>query len=188
MLAAGISVTQANELLRGVEASVSIAAINSPVSLTLSGDISVLQRLQARLEAHGHFARMLQVEVPYHSPGMDPLRDELIQSLAAIRPGPGQCPYYSTIDADSGASATGDANYWWRNVRQTVLFAAAMDKAIQDGHVCFLEVGPHPVLRTSIQECLNKRGIQGVVVSSLRRGQSDFDSMTSSLTERSLKT
>jgi len=183
MLAAGISVTQANEILRGVEASVSIAAINSPASLTLSGDISVLQRLQARLEAQGHFARMLQVEVPYHSPRMDPLRDELIQSLGAIRPGPGQCPYYSTIDADNRASATGDANYWWRNVRQTVLFAAAMDKAIQDGHVCFLEIGPHPVLRTSMQECLNTRGVQGTIVSSLRRGQSDFDSMTSSLTE-----
>jgi hybrid polyketide synthase/nonribosomal peptide synthetase FtdB len=183
MLAAGISVTEANELLRGSEAAVSIAAINSPTSLTLSGDIAVLQRFHAQLEAQGRFARMLQVEVPYHSPRMNSLEHELVRSLSALRPRAGHRPYYSTIDLHGGDSAIGDADYWWRNVRQTVLFAAAMDKAIDDGHVCFLEVSPHPVLRTSIQECLSKRGVQGTVVSSLRRGQSDFDMMAASLGE-----
>jgi polyketide synthase 12/epothilone polyketide synthase D len=183
MLAAGISVSDAGDLLRGSEASISIAAINSPTSLTLSGDIAVLQRLRAQLEAQGRFARMLQVEVPYHSPRMDSIERELVQSLSELQPRAGDRPYYSTVDLHVGGRNPGDGNYWWRNVRQTVLFAAAIDKTIDDGHTCFLEVSPHPVLRTSIQECLSRRGVEGTVVSSLRRGQSDFDTMAASLGE-----
>ena len=183
MLAAGISVTQASELLREAHASVSIAAINSPTSLTLSGDICVLRRLQAQLKAQRLFARILQVEVPYHSPKMDSLEHEFVHSLRALRPAARHCPYYSTVDPDNAQGGLGDAHYWWRNMRQTVLFAPAIDKAIEDGHRCFLEIGPHPVLRTSIQQCLDARGVRGTVVASLRRGRSDFDMMAAAMTE-----
>src|ERR1043166_3122066 len=98
MLAAGIGAADASDMLRGIEDVVSIAAVNSPTALTFSGDRSALQKLHTKLEAQGCFARTLQVEVPYHSPHMDSLRDELIASLAAVRPGAASCRYYSTID------------------------------------------------------------------------------------------
>ena len=183
MLAISSDVAEAARLIRGHEGAVAIAAINSPHSLTLSGDTAVLRRIHAQLEAEGTFARMLQVEVPYHSPGMDPIREELIGSLRAIRPAAPGVRYYSTVDADPPDGALGDHEYWWRNVRQTVRFASAMAAAIEDGHVCFLEIGPHPVLRTSIQECLAKRNVQGTVVSSLRRDRSDLDTMAAALGE-----
>ena len=183
MLAASISVTQAGGLLREADAAVSIAAINSPTSITLSGDICVLRRLQAKLKVQRLPARMLQVEVPYHSPKMDPLQHELVHSLRALRPARGRVPCYSTVDPDDVEGPLGDATYWWRNVRQTVLFAAAIDKAIDEGHRCFLEIGPHPVLRTAIQQCLDVRGARGAVVASLRRGRSDFETLAAGMTE-----
>ena len=183
MLAARIDVKYALSLLRGREDRVAIGAINSATSLTLSGDQVVLEELRQTLEAEGKFARMLQVEVPYHSPKMGVIQRELLHSLREIAPAPAKVPYYSTIDGTASKSTIGDAEYWWRNVRQTVLFADAMDAAVSDGAVCFLELGPHPVLRDSIADALAKQGVTGTVVSSLRRGRSDFDSLALALSE-----
>lgn len=193
MLAIGGDPGAAARLIAGHEGSVAIAAINSPRAVTLAGDTAVLTRLHAQLEAEGKFARLLQVEVPYHSPVMESIREELIDSLRAIRPRPPGVRYYTTvdergepsglIDGELPRSQLGDAQYWWRNVRQPVHFASAMAAAIEDGHTCFLEIGAQPVLGTSIQDCLRKRNVQGLVVSSLRRGGSDREALASSLGE-----
>jgi len=126
---------------------------------------------------------MLQVEVPYHSPKMDGIEQELLRSLRHLAPAVGSVTYYSTIDGEVPKSAIGDAAYWWRNVRQTVQFARAMELAIRAGNTCFLEVGPQPVLRPSIRECLAKLSAPGTSVASLRRGHSDFDSLATALAE-----
>ncbi|MFZ5894797.1 MAG: SDR family NAD(P)-dependent oxidoreductase [Myxococcota bacterium] len=183
MLAAGFEVTEARSLLEEFAGLVSIAAINSPTALTLSGELSALQQIQERLEAQGRFARMLRVEVPYHSAKMDPLRNDLLQALAGLQPAAPSCRYYSTTDAPSTFGRLGDADYWWRNVRQTVLFAAAMNAALEDGEQCFLEIGPHPVLQGAIVECMAARGVAGKAIGSLRRGVSDFEALSTSISE-----
>src|SRR3712207_4041152 len=81
MLAVGLPVEEAERLLAGSEDRVSVAAINSPSDVTLSGDADVLQQIAASLEPKSIFCRFLQVEVPYHSPKMDPLEQELLASL-----------------------------------------------------------------------------------------------------------
>ncbi len=183
MLAVGVDLARANQLLQGLEQRVAIAAINSLTSLTLSGHAETLEAIRQRLEAEGSFARWLSVEVPYHSPQMQPIEQELLRSLEGLCPAAGSCKYYSSIDLHEAPSARGGAQYWWRNVRQTVLFAAAMDAALADGHACFLEIGPHPVLRAAMLECLAERKVTGTVTASLRRAQSDFDSLGLTLGE-----
>ena len=74
-----------------------------------------------------------------------------------------------------------DAAYWWRNVREPVQFRAAMDSLNRDGLDCFLEVGPHPVLASSIGECLSARGKKGASFCSLRRGEEERTTMLSAL-------
>src|SRR5262249_9179798 len=81
MLAAGLAASDARALLAGRDAEVSIAAINGPASVTLSGDTTMLEVLRQELDQRGIFARFLQVDVPYHSAKMDPLADELRASL-----------------------------------------------------------------------------------------------------------
>jgi acyl transferase domain-containing protein/surfactin synthase thioesterase subunit/NADPH:quinone reductase-like Zn-dependent oxidoreductase/NAD(P)-dependent dehydrogenase (short-subunit alcohol dehydrogenase family) len=183
MLAAGLAPEAARELIAGFEDHVSIGAVNAAASITLSGDVAVLERLREKLEANGTFARKLNVEVPYHSQRMEPIRAELLESLRELRPSDPRCPYYSTTDVRTERGRLGDAGYWWRNVRQTVQFAAAVERAVEDGQSCFLEIGPHPVLRASLLECL--QGARGPtrVVSTLRRAASDWESLGQAVAE-----
>jgi acyl transferase domain-containing protein/acyl carrier protein len=172
MLAVGMSAAQAEVLLReqfsGYSDSVSIAAINSPVSVTLSGDAVTLQCIAAPLEADGVFCRLLPVEIPYHSPRMNPLEAELRKSLRGIHPRTATIPFYSTVTGDQATGKELDAGYWWRNVREAVLFGPAMDALVRAGHNTFVEIGPHPVLQANMFECLNVSNADTVIGTSRR--------------------
>jgi acyl transferase domain-containing protein/surfactin synthase thioesterase subunit/NADPH:quinone reductase-like Zn-dependent oxidoreductase/acyl carrier protein len=179
MLAVGLSEQEARDLIGGQEHLVSVAAINSPTSISLAGNEDVLVSIEKQLRAADRFARFLEVPVPYHSPAMDPLQTELISTLQGIEPRMSEVAYYSTI---RGVRARGDElgpDYWWNNVRDTVLFKAAMDLLLVDGFDTFIEVGPHPVLARSIEECLGDR--PGVSLPSLRRKMPERGTLMSSL-------
>ncbi len=99
---------------------------------------------------------------------MDPLERQILSALGELRPRAPSLPLYSTVEGRRVTDAIHDAGYWWRNVRQPVLFADAVSAAIAAGARHFIEVGPHPVLANAIKEVA---GIAEVlVVPSLRRG------------------
>lgn len=179
MLAVGVSETRARQLISGNEHLVAIAALNSPTSISLAGDENVLVGIEETLRKEGLFARFLQVPVPYHSPAMNPLERELKESLQGIEPQKALIPYYSTI---RGCIMNGDdlgPDYWWSNVRDTVLFRAAMDLLIRDQFDTFVEIGPHPVLARSVTECLGEH--PGISIPSLRRNSPERVGMQASL-------
>ena len=126
MLAVGMSLEQAQEILGPYSEVVSVAAVNSPSSLTLSGPTDVLKTIAAELERRGIFGRMLRVNYAFHSPGLEPVRDELLQALEGVTPRPTTLPLYSTVTGRIIAGTELDAEYWWRNLRQPVLFADAI--------------------------------------------------------------
>ena len=170
MLAVGLAEAEAAALIAD-EPTVSIAAINSFSAVTLSGETEPLQRLAAALEARGVFQKFLRVEVAYHSPQMDPIHDEILAALADLAPQPARLPLYSTAEGAIVPGETWTADYWWRNVRQPVRFAAAMQALFADGFAAFLEVGPHPVLGNSIKECAAHLGRKVAGFTSLRRAE-----------------
>ncbi|WP_136684464.1 type I polyketide synthase [Falsirhodobacter xinxiangensis] len=171
MLAVGLSPAAAASYLAGHEALVSIGAANGPASITLAGDAAALEDIAARLTDDGIFNRMLQVETAYHSPVMDPLLDPLEAGLQGIAPQPATLPLYSTVTAMQAEDEDFGAAYWRHNVRDCVRFADTVREMIDDGHECFLEVGPHPVLGGSLRECLLDANVEGVTAMTLRRGQ-----------------
>lgn len=180
MLAAGLSELEVERLIANYD-NVSIAAVNSPASVTLAGQVTVLQEIAAFLTESGIFNRLLQVEVAYHSYQMDPLREELLSSLASLQPRQARIPLYSTV---TGQQLNGDdvgASYWWQNVRQPVQLAKAITGIIDESYRIFLEVGPHPVLAYSIKECLREAGATGQLVSSLHRKKPELSNMLTSL-------
>ncbi len=168
MLAAGLPEAEAEKLLADFPG-VSIAAVNSFGAVTLSGDTDELKAVAAGLERREIFQKFLRVEVAYHSPQMDPLRDDLLAVLADLAPKPARLPLYSTAFGAIVPHGEWTAEYWWRNVRQPVRFAAAMQAAMSDGHALFLEVGPHPVLGNAIKECAAHLERKAVCFTSLRR-------------------
>ncbi len=170
MLAVGLGAADIEPWLEGYENLVSIAAINSLRSLTLSGDGAALNVIAERLGETGIFHRFLQVEVPYHSPMMEPLRDELIASLTNLSPRTPHVPLYSTVSGKQWQPCDQhDGAYWFRNLRDPVLFADAIDSLIENGYTLFAEIGPHPVLTSAIRDGLTARNAAGDTVFSLRR-------------------
>jgi acyl transferase domain-containing protein/aryl carrier-like protein len=183
MLAVGMTTETLNQAIheRGVEDRVSIAAINSPSSVTLVGDAEILEDMARHFQTFQVFHRFLHGNVPSHSHYMDPLREELLSSLADLKPLQTTLPLYSTVTGTRIDGSSGDASYWWQNVRATVLFSSAITQMIQDGYTTFIELSPHPVLASSIAELLAQQGQTGRVLPSLRRKEKDRAIMLGSL-------
>jgi len=168
MLAVGLPEAEALKRIAPFSG-VSVAAVNSFHAVTLSGDADELREIAATLEKEEIFQKFLRVEVAYHSPQMDPLKEELFESLAALSPREAKIPLYSTAFGKKISGKEWGPEYWWRNVRQAVHFASGMKALFEDGFSYFLEVGPHPVLGNSIKECAAHLEKQITCFTSLRR-------------------
>jgi len=173
MLAVGLDENAARALIARHDRTVAIAAFNGPRSITLAGPRCSLEAMLAELEPKGVFARMVRVDHPFHHPLMEPAADELEQALADLQPNPETIPFFSTVTGQpaNGIDCVGD--YWARGVRQPVQFAPAVDALADLAVDVWLELGSHPALVHSIQQCLATRdagtGGKIAVLSSVRR-------------------
>ncbi|MEM7032085.1 MAG: SDR family NAD(P)-dependent oxidoreductase [Chloroflexota bacterium] len=181
MLAVGLSENDVQAHLQpypGVE----IAAINSPTSVTLAGDLNQLKTLAAIFEPLNIFNRFLKVEVAYHCAQMDPIEEELRHTLSTISPCKNTRPLYSTVTAEAMDGTQWDNAYWWANVRKAVCFSDTIQQIAQDfGEAIYMEIGPHPVLRTAIIESLDDVGIAGHLVQTLNRKTSEVLTLKSAI-------
>ncbi|MBZ0218050.1 MAG: acyltransferase domain-containing protein, partial [Fimbriimonadaceae bacterium] len=173
MLAVGLSSSEIESRIQGLQDRVSIAAINSLNSITLAGEITELKRLETEFESENIFARMLNVEVPYHSSVMDEIADAFEASLQGISPTQTNVQLVSTVTGEVIDGSALGADYWVRNIRQPVEFAHAIRGLIKNRDQLFIEIGAHPVLATSIAECLAAQDRSAPVVASLRRNLDD---------------
>ncbi|MDN5898489.1 MAG: type I polyketide synthase [Brachybacterium sp.] len=181
MLAVGMTSETLEKAVRDAGPTVSVAAVNSPSAVTLSGEGAVLDKMAADLETFGVFHRFLDVRVPYHSHFMDPLREEILAGLADLQTSSANTPLYSTVTGSRIDGRNAKGQYWWQNVRASVLFAATIENMIDDGYTHFVEVSPHPVLASSMREILASANIDSAVVPSLKRGGNDREELLGSL-------
>jgi acyl transferase domain-containing protein/NADPH:quinone reductase-like Zn-dependent oxidoreductase/NAD(P)-dependent dehydrogenase (short-subunit alcohol dehydrogenase family)/acyl carrier protein len=153
MLAVGANAQDCLSLIKK-DSQVSIAAINSRKSTILSGDESALRKAANQFEKQGIFNRFLNVEVAYHSSHVDSIKESLINSLSPVSPQDTEIPFYSTVTGTMMEGKQLDAEYWWNNTRQPVLFARAVEVILDKKDSHFLEIGPHPVLKYSLNDIL----------------------------------
>jgi acyl transferase domain-containing protein/NADPH:quinone reductase-like Zn-dependent oxidoreductase/acyl carrier protein len=183
MLAVGLSESEvALRLSEGGGLDVVVAAVNSPDSVTLAGPLTAIEHLHRDLSADV-FVRRLQVTVPYHSPLMDPILDDLVTVLADIQPLRPQRHLYSTVTAQQVTLPEWGAEYWCANVRRPVRFGDTIETLIDEGHRVFLEVGPHPVLSGNIRAILAAKAESGVAIATLKRDESDHDRLLGAVGE-----
>ena len=170
MLAVGLDEEAARALIARHDRTVTIAAFNGPRSLTLAGARLSLEAMLGELEPQGVFARLVRVDHPFHHPLMQPAADALKQTLADLDPQADSVPFFSTVTGDRCSGETCDAAHWGRGIRQPVQFAPAVGALAEFGVDLWLEIGAHPALVHSIQECLTGRSATKVpVISSARR-------------------
>ncbi|WP_437970633.1 SDR family NAD(P)-dependent oxidoreductase [Sorangium sp. So ce260] len=181
MASAEMSPEQAARVLRGLEGQLSMAAVNDPGSVVLSGEAGALAEVMDRLRREGVQCRELRVNYAFHSPQMARFQGELAAALGRLDVAGAALPMYSTVTGTKIGGAPLDASYWSRNIREPVLFAGAVDAAILDGYRTFLELGPHPVLSANIEQCLASREQDGHALSTLRRAQEERRCLLQSL-------
>ncbi|KAI1163548.1 PKSKA1 [Nemania serpens] len=180
MLAVGVGPEKIQEYLDpGLR--LEIACYNSPSSLTISGATSSLEALQKRLQADGHFARLLQVELAYHSSYMAEIgtayEKMLHENCSTLQmPQNKKAVMFSTVTGDRVNSPL-DANYWRLNMVSPVKFTQAASKLLQDqegeGADFLLEIGPSGALLgpiAQIKKTLSGTAVDASYTSVLRRG------------------
>ncbi len=181
MAVIGLSFVDAERTLVGFEGKLSVAVHNSPRSTVISGDPDALKAVMEKLEAREVFCRKVNVDVASHSPQMDPLRSELVKSLDGIQPQTADIPFYSTATEEICDGKTLDAEYWGKNLRQPVRFSTMIQKLLDDNHTIFIEMSPHPLLLSPIQETGHDAGKSVYGIPSLRRNTADSEEILRSL-------
>ncbi|WP_228973334.1 type I polyketide synthase [Streptomyces sp. DH12] len=150
------SVTASPERLRPLleewDGLISVAAVNGPSSLTVSGDSDALDGLLARCAAEDVWARRIPVDYASHSPRVEPLEGRLADILAPIAPRSGEVPFHSTVTGGEFDTSRLDAGYWYRNLRRTVRFEETVRALLDTGHTTFVEISPHPVLTFAVEQ------------------------------------
>lgn len=172
MLAANISAAKANELIQEFTNRVSIAAINGSDAVTLSGGRECLEKIAHFLEQENIFHRFTNVDIAYHSNQMDRLKEELLEILQTIEANKPLIPLYSTVTGSIMGNYPVDAHYWWRNIRETVLFDQALNQIGGDGYGYFLEISAHPVLVGYIREHFARKALKNYTFAAQKRGAS----------------
>ncbi|MEU0812574.1 beta-ketoacyl synthase N-terminal-like domain-containing protein, partial [Streptomyces sp. NPDC005970] len=152
----------------------SIAAVNGPRSVVVSGDEAAVLEIADRFEGEGRKTKRLAVSHAFHSALMDPMLAEfrrLVEGLSFEAP---RIPLVSNLTGEvASAELVCSADYWVRHVREPVRFADGVAAMGAAGVTAFLEVGPDGVLSAMVQDALPESADETVVTSSLRKGQDE---------------
>ncbi|ETW22459.1 inactive phenolphthiocerol synthesis polyketide synthase type I Pks1 [Mycobacterium gastri 'Wayne'] len=150
-----------------LSADVSVAAVNGPASVVISGAEVAVLALADRLRADGRRVHRLAVSHAFHSPLMDPMIDEFGAVASGLATGQPAIPVISNVTGALADDDFGSPAYWKRHVREAVRFADSVRFAQSAGATRFFEVGPGSGLTVSIEESLPDTGI--LTISALRK-------------------
>ncbi|KAI1361469.1 hypothetical protein F5Y08DRAFT_17956 [Xylaria arbuscula] len=166
MLAVGVGAGQAEPFLSMYD-DVWVACFNSPNSITVSGRKSTLETLADQLRAAGHFARLLQVDLAYHSPLMSEIGDEygrLLRSDVGFKPldmslRNTNVKMYSSVTAGQQCTRADD-EYWNANMISPVRFADALrDLVTSEQPDMLVEIGPSGALAGPVAQVLKDESL-----------------------------
>ncbi|EXU61466.1 polyketide synthase, partial [Streptomyces sp. PRh5] len=183
MVSVSLSVGEVRERLGRWGGRLSVAAVNGPSAVVVSGDGDALDELLAACEAEGVRARRVPVDYASHCAHVEAIEGELRQALAGIAPGSSSVPFYSTVTGGVLDTAELDAGYWYRNLRQTVRFDETVRALLADGFQVFVEASAHPVLTMGVEQTAEDHGTRVAAVGSLRRDEGGLDRFLTSVAE-----
>lgn len=209
MMAVGCSREEAEKLIEEskLDGTAAVACVNSPSSVTLSGDVDNLEQLRAICDERKVFARRLKVEMAYHSRHMNRVFGTYAEFIADLQPIPREYNDYeenegiqtmvSSVTGQEVAPETLGPYYWVRNLVSPVLFSDAVkemvcpDEAEQGGDDTvdlLIEVGPHGALGGPVEQILGHHGVKHIAYKSmLTRGRNALETSLELASELFLK-
>ncbi|MBI0294153.1 SDR family NAD(P)-dependent oxidoreductase, partial [Streptomyces sp. PRKS01-29] len=183
MVSVSLPVGEVRERLDRWGERLSVAAVNGPSAVVVSGDADALDELLAACEGEGIRARRIPVDYASHCAHVEDIEDELRQALAGISPRSSSVPFYSTVTAGVLDTQELGAGYWYRNLRQTVRFDETVRALLADGFQVFIEASAHPVLTMGVEQTAEDHGTRVTAVGSLRRDEGGIERFMTSLAE-----
>ncbi|PNY29656.1 Polyketide synthase [Tolypocladium capitatum] len=201
MLAAGISRDEARQYLAKVQPeSAVVACINSPSSVTLSGDVGAIDELEKLISADNKFARKLKVKTAYHSPHMKTVAQGYLDKIGHVSitdkelAVSGSPFMYSSLTGQVVSPEQLSAEYWVSNMCAPVEFSSAVTgllshtsqpsgtkgKEVPTHWDGIVEIGPHAALKGPVQQIIaasaNKTAKDAAYMSMILRGQDATES------------
>ncbi|SFE31944.1 Acyl transferase domain-containing protein [Actinopolyspora alba] len=150
MAGVGLPVEEVERRLAGRDG-LSVATVNTTGSTGVAGDRAELERFMSELDAEGVFCRRIAVDYASHSPQVDPILDPIRRELAALAPGAGEVPIYSTVRGERLTGAELNGAYWADNLRHPVRLDRALTALAPGGRTAFLEISAHPLLTAPLR-------------------------------------
>ncbi|WP_374939649.1 type I polyketide synthase, partial [Streptomyces sp. UH6] len=154
---------------------VSIAALNGPTSVVISGDEDEVLAIAGRFAK----SKRLRVSHAFHSPRMEPMLEEFRQVVQAATFHAPRIPIVSNLTGETAGEELLTADYWVNHVRQAVRFADGIRHLDAQGVTTYLELGPGGVLSAMAQETV----AEAAFVPALRKNRSETDAVVTALAE-----
>jgi acyl transferase domain-containing protein/NADPH:quinone reductase-like Zn-dependent oxidoreductase len=167
MLAVGLGEAEVMPYLRsGQSGRCVVGCVNSPSSVTLSGDEMAIVEMQELLDKDSVFNRRLKVDIAYHSHHMKAISNRFLQFLDSVTAKSPQnsVRFFSSVSGSEEYSPIG-ADYWVNNLVSQVRFAPALEKLTRmhsesnSDSLVLLEIGPHSALQGPIRQIMNSAGL-----------------------------
>lgn len=177
MLALGMSPEDVQPYLETLQSGKAVVAcVNSPSSVTISGDVSAIEELESLLSNKQVFSRRLAVDVAYHSHHMEQIATQYLDSIAHVHPrkpdGEGKAvSFFSSVTGTELSHSDLGAYYWVRNLLGQVKFSdslrtlcfetnqkqrTANNKRVKRAQKvsvdALIEVGPHSAMSGAIKQ------------------------------------
>ena len=152
MVALEASEAELAEHLSGADGRLSLAAVNAPRAVVVSGERDAVQDIAERFERDGRRTTRLRVSHAFHSQLMDPMLAEFGEVAAALDYHPPQIPLVSNRTGALIGPEAMSAEYWVAHVRDPVRFADGVQTLAQAGVTRYLELGPRPVLTAAARQ------------------------------------
>ncbi|MFI7671289.1 SDR family NAD(P)-dependent oxidoreductase [Nocardia sp. NPDC049526] len=154
MLAIGASETEVNDVVARYPGRVSVAAVNAPAALVISGDEDAVGEIEGRFAERDAKTSRLRVSHAFHSHRMEPMLAEFESVAKGLTYNRLRLPMVSNVSGQLAGDEVTEPAYWVRQVRAAVRFAPGIETLLASGVRRFLEVGPDAVLAAMTRQTL----------------------------------
>ena len=160
---------------------VSLAAINGPNAVVISGADAPVTELADRLAQRGRRVHRLAVSHAFHSVLMEPMLEQFRQQLAEVTAAEPRIDLVSNLTGQLAGPGYGSPQYWVEHVRQPVRFADGVRAAESSGAGVFVEVGPGGGLTAAVEQSLTGESAASVVT--LAKNRPEAESLLAALAQ-----
>ncbi|MEU6582384.1 type I polyketide synthase [Nocardia sp. NPDC046763] len=184
MLAVAATEREVSEALAGHADRASIAAVNSPAAVVVSGDEDAVTALEQWFTDRGRKTSRLRVSHAFHSYRMDPMLTEFATVAREVTYHRPQIPLVSNLSGRIAGDEVLEPGYWVQQVRASVQFARGVETLAASGVRRFLEIGPDAVLTAMTRQCLPEDlESQSSVIAGARRGRAEVEQFVTCLAQ-----